>query len=138
MKKETRALVVDDCGPILTMMKTMLTEFGLPEVTTACDGFLALEYFSAALRCNEPYSHVFLDIVMPEMNGLEVLNRMRTMERNAGLTVVDRATIIVVSSLSTAKYMMDAIIEGDCTDYLVKPFEMNDLAGMLKKYNCQE
>ena len=138
MKRETKALVVDDSEPILIMMKTMLTAFGVSDVTTAGSGFVALEYFRAAMGGGAPYSHVFLDIVMPEMNGLEVLNRMRGMEKDAGLTGDDRSTIIVVSSLSTQTYMIDAIIEGDCSDYLVKPFELNDLVGMLKRHNCQD
>ena len=135
MKGESRTLIVDDSEPVLSMMEVMLMQQGLREITAASNGQQALEYFREALQKGKPYSLVFLDIVMPVMNGQETLKRMRALEQEAGLSETDRAVIIMATSLHSPKDMADALIEGDCDDYIVKPFNVNELRGLLVKYD---
>jgi two-component system, chemotaxis family, chemotaxis protein CheY len=137
MKRASKTLIVDDSEPILFLMEAMLAQQGIRDVTAAGNGLKALEHFEVALRSGNPYSLVFLDIVMPVMNGQEALKRMRDMEKEAGLTGHDRSTIIMATSLHSTKDMADALIEGDCSDYIVKPFSVNELRGMLIKHDLQ-
>ncbi len=117
------------------MMKNMLTEYGIKDITKAINGQVAVEEFEAALQSGTPFSLVFLDIVMPVMDGQEALKKMRAIESQAGITGDGKATIIMATSLNSTSDMMDAIIEGDCSDYLIKPFDPEDLLGMLVKYD---
>ena len=135
MKREIKALIVDDSKSVLAMMERMLKKLGIPDVKKAGNGLHAAKFFEEALEEGEPYSLVFLDIVMPVMNGQEALKLIRTMEKNAGITRDNQATIIMISSLHSPSDMIDALLYGDCSDFLVKPFEFEDLRGMLTKYN---
>ena len=138
MKKTAKTLIVDDSIAILELMDNMLREFGVRDITPAEDGLAAVELFRQALDSGAPYNLVFLDIVMPLMDGQAALKRMRGMEKEAGLTDGDRATIIMATSLHSTGDMIQAIIDGDCTDYLVKAFEPDDIRGMLLKYGFME
>lgn len=135
MKRESKALIVDDSAAVLGMMQEMLEACGIVEVTEAVDGVQALSQFEEALRAGKGYPLVFLDIVMPVLNGQETLKRMRRMEKEAGIAANDRAIIIMVTALHSTDDMIRAIIDGDCNDYLVKPFEQEHLQDMLVTYN---
>ena len=134
MKRKAKTLIVDDSKAVLYMMNGILNDYGLNEICEAANGLLAVEQFEAAARSGAPFSLVFLDIVMPVMNGQEALKRMRDIEMDAGVIGDDRAIIIMATSLHSTTDMIDAMIEGDCTDYLIKPFDPEDLLGMLIKY----
>jgi two-component system chemotaxis response regulator CheY len=135
LKREIKALIVDDSKSVLLMMERMLKKMGISDSTKAGDGLQAAKLFEEALEEGEPYSLVFLDIVMPVMNGQEALKLIRTMERNAGVTRDKQATILMISSLHSPSDMIEALLYGDCADFLVKPFEFEDLREMLAKYN---
>ena len=135
MKREARTLAVDDSKAILELMDCMLQQTGIKDITKAQNGMQALEHFQAALDCGRPYSLVLLDIIMPMMDGQEALMRMRALEREAGIGEEGKAVIIMATSLHSTRDMMDALITGDCSDYLVKPFLCADLFGMLARHN---
>jgi two-component system, chemotaxis family, chemotaxis protein CheY len=132
--KRAKTLIVDDSKAILAMMDGMLKSHGINDVTKAVNGLRGVEQFEAALLMGSPFSLVFLDIVMPVMDGQEALKRMRAMEADAGVMSDERAIIIMATSLHSTNDMINALIEGDCSDYLIKPFDAEDLRGMLIKY----
>ena len=139
MGREAKTLLVDDSAFMRGVMGEILTGFGVSDVTEAEDGLQALDKFEQALAEGNSYSLVFLDIVMPVLDGQETLKRIRALEKNAGLDSSERSTIIMVTSLHSPQDMMDAIIEGDCNDYLVKEFEPEHLLRLLIKYGfCEE
>ena len=137
MKREAKTLIVDDSTAILEIMAGILDSYGIKELASAEDGSQALSLFKQALQAGEPFSLVFLDIVMPVMDGQETLQRMRALEKEAGIFGT-RSVIIMVTSLHSTDDMMHAIIDGDCDDYLVKPFEPEHLQHMLVKYGFRE
>jgi signal transduction histidine kinase/CheY-like chemotaxis protein len=67
----SRVLVVDDEPHIADLIAGQLTQFDV-QVTTATNGKRALELLRA-----EPYDAVTLDLLMPEMDGLEVVRQIR-------------------------------------------------------------
>jgi len=131
MTQAIKVLIVDDSISVQDMMQEMLRGIGFDDLAVAGNGQQALSLFREALLEGAPYGLVFLDIVMPKLDGQQALKRMRAMEKEAGRS---KALIIMVTSLSSTYDMMEAIIEGDCTDYLVKPFEPEHLQYMLAKY----
>jgi two-component system chemotaxis response regulator CheY len=134
MKRAQKFLVVDDDNFMTETMVIMLELLGMKDVSKALNGDQALEQFERALLAGTPYSLVLLDILMPGMDGQEVLKRMRAMERQAGIPREDWSVIIMATALNSPKDMMDALLEGDCTDYIVKPIDEGSLRGMLIKY----
>ena len=135
MQQTKKVLIVDDSDFQADMLASILDEVGLSNITKAINGSDALKYFEEALLSGTAYSVVFLDIVMPEMDGQEALQRMRALEKDAGISGKDKTTIIMVTSLSSPEDMITALIQGDCTDYVVKPVAESILKALLVKYD---
>ncbi|HXE98580.1 MAG TPA: response regulator [Dongiaceae bacterium] len=138
MPRDLKVLIVEDSDLQADVLESILADLGIDKVTKAVNGVHALKYYEEALRNGAPYSLVFLDIVMPEMDGQEALKQMRVLEKAAGIGKNDRATIIMITSLSSPADMITALIEGDCTDYVVKPVAESILRIMLVKYGFIE
>lgn len=117
-----RVLVVDD-EPVLAEMITMALRYEGWDVTTASNGASAV----AAARDLRPDA-VVLDVMLPDMSGLEVLGKLR--EHLPGLPVL----------LLTAKDAVEDRIAGLSAggdDYVTKPFSLEEvvlrLRGLLRR-----
>ncbi len=103
-------LVVDDDMLNRTLLSTNLQEDGYV-VETAENGRQALEMLTA-----RPFDVVLLDLLMPEMDGYEVLGQMKAHNTWRNIPV------IIVSSLDEMESILRCIEMG-ATDYLPKPFD---------------
>ncbi len=135
MKRTAKTLIVDDSMPVATVVEKLLNMRGVLDITKAGNGLQGLESFERALLNGTPYDLVFLDIVMPVMDGQEALKRMRALEAEMGITWDNRATIVMLSGLDSPDDMVKTLIQGDRTDYLGKPFHMEELGAMLVKHD---
>lgn len=134
MRHAQKILIVEDSDLQADMLESILDDLGLKNVTRAENGVQAVDYFAGALQSGAGYHLVFLDIVMPEMDGQEALKRMRALENGAGVGDSDKTTIIMLTSLGSPQDMLTALLEGDCTDYIVKPVESGNIKAMLARY----
>jgi two-component system, chemotaxis family, chemotaxis protein CheY len=138
MQDALKVLIVEDSDLQADILNSILNDLGIKNVTKAINGVHAVEHFEQALLNGAAYSLVFLDIVMPEMDGQEALKRMRALEKGAGFSGNDKTTVIMTTSLNSPADMITALIENDCTDYIVKPVDENNLRSMLVKYGLIE
>lgn len=114
-----RILVVDDDEDIVRVVKINLELEGF-EVTTAGDGLEAVEAAIAA-----PPDLVLMDIMMPRMDGLTALRKMRSHPSLAGTSIV----------LLTARGLTEDRVEGlelGADDYVTKPFDVEELVARSK------
>lgn len=102
-------LVVDDIEMNRDVLVQRLRALGYENVATAEDGRQALALIEA-----RPFDLVLLDVMMPVMNGYEVLERLRDAGRLAELPVV------VVSALTEVDSIVRCLQTG-AEDYLTKP-----------------
>jgi len=105
-------LIVDDEDLTLCTISRGLTAEGF-EILTAASGEEALHIFE-----DEKPDLVLLDIVLPGMDGVEVLRRIKA---------ANAACIMVMMS---AYHMVDRAVEAmklGAHDYLIKPFHLTDL-----------
>jgi two-component system chemotaxis response regulator CheY len=133
MDKGLKAMIVEDEEVAAELLEIMLNRLGISDIVSVSNGMDAVETFKTAIRCDSPYSLVFLDIMMPEMDGQEILKRMRSAESQAGLSSGDLAKIIMTTALTSANSMVEAIFDGDCNDYLVKPVTHEYLREILQR-----
>ena len=112
-------LVVDDEPSIRKYLHTLLEVEGY-NVSTVSSGKEALE----RIGNGEKPDLVVLDVLMPEMDGLETLRRMMQIDR--GLNV------IMLSCSNEVSTVVEAIRLG-AHDYLTKPFERSDLDAAILK-----
>ncbi len=113
MIDKIKILVVDDDDSIRRYIAKLLTQGGY-DVTTISNGKDAVN----ALRTGNEVSLVILDILMPEMDGLETLSEIRKLSKDL--------PILMLSALGQTNIIVKAMKAG-ATDYLVKPFEEEEL-----------
>ncbi len=111
------------------MLVLYITTLG--ECDLVNNGSEAIKAFIKAIDKGENYDLITLDIVMPEMDGHEVLKRIRKIEEERGL---DSTKIIMTTAMDDAKVIMSAFKE-QCDGYLVKPIRKEDLMKRLCELN---
>jgi DNA-binding response OmpR family regulator len=111
-----RVLVVDDEPHIRTVLRGYLQADGF-EVTEAADGAAAI----AALR-DKPPDLVLLDVMLPGIDGLEVLRQLRTFS--------DAYVILVTARAEEVDKLVGLGIGAD--DYVTKPFSPREVTARVK------
>jgi len=138
VQSSIKTLIVEDSDLQADFLESALNDLGITTITKTDNGAQAVDLFTTAHVGASPYSLVFLDIVMPGMSGQEALKEIRTIEKEYGILKSNESIIIMTTALSSPQDMMEAMLDGDCTDYLVKPVEDIDLKSVLKKHGVLE
>lgn len=120
----------DDFTSRSILSKLMRGIFG--ECDIAVDGQEAVQAVELGLEQNEKYDLICLDIMMPNMDGHEALNRIRKLEDGAGFPVGRGAKILITSALDDSKNILSAF-RSQCDGYLVKPYTKEKLLEEVKK-----
>jgi len=113
-----RILIAEDDSTSAQYMSGLLTRFG--ECTVVEDGELALAAYHAARAEGRPYEFICLDIMMPRMNGQEVLEEIRRGEAEAGVASGSGVKIVMTTALGDVRSVMSAY-KGGATAYITKP-----------------
>lgn len=114
-----RILVADDDKEIVDLLNIYLKNEGY-NVVKAFNGKEALQYIEEA---EEEFNLVILDIMMPEMTGLEVVEEMR----NKGIG----SPVIMVSAKSADHDKIEGLLAG-ADDYVTKPFNPLEVMARIK------
>ncbi|GAB4273531.1 MAG: response regulator [Candidatus Rifleibacteriota bacterium] len=117
-----KILIVDDEPVNCKLLKEML--LGKAWCDAALSGADAYDLFETAFRTRNKYDLILLDISMPEMDGLEVLDKIRAYEENHGIPLGKGVVIIMVTAMKDT--FMEAFKKG-AEDYIIKPIEQETL-----------
>lgn len=115
-----KILVVDDSAFMRKVLKDILTEVGYTDVIEAALGKQALDEFEA----KKP-DVVLLDIILPDISGDKILDKM--MEKGPN------AKVIMVTAVGQ-KPMMDGCMKSGAKGYIIKPFDKEKIKAELKKH----
>ena len=123
-----KALVVED----EFVSRKMLDSFLAPlfEVDVVVNGAEAIEAFSQAHNQGNSYDLILMDIMMPGVNGLEALERIREIERKNSLEPVK---VVMTTALSDPKTLIKSFHDGEASAYIVKPLDKAKLMTELEK-----
>lgn len=127
-----KILIVDDDFSSRVVLQEMLSPYG--ECHMAVDGQEAIESFMLAWHDGPRYDLICLDIMMPGLDGQEVLKGIRNMEASEGIMPGNGVKIIMTSALSNKENVLTAFKEL-CDAYLVKPIVKAKLLGYLRELN---
>jgi two-component system chemotaxis response regulator CheY len=114
-----RILIVDDAQFMRFMIGDIVKSLGHAVVSEAENGKIGVEMYKQF----KP-DLVTMDLVMPEMNGLDALKAIREID--------PKARIIVVSAIDQRESLMQAIRAG-AADFIIKPFEEERVASAITK-----
>lgn len=127
---EVRILIVEDDLTTRDLMQVLLNEYG--QCSFATNGTEAIEKVSKALDENKPFNLICLDIIMPEMDGLEALKKIREAEEAHGIQAENSVKVIMITTASQQAKTMRAFHYG-CNGFLVKPISKEAILKEMKK-----
>ncbi|MEY2868644.1 MAG: hypothetical protein RIR01_1104 [Bacteroidota bacterium] len=107
-----KLLIVEDEPNLLSILRKGLSEKN-NEVSVALDGTTALE-----MIMNHNFDVVILDIMLPDINGIEICRRLRAAK--------NFVPILLLTALGTTENIVTGLNSG-ADDYLVKPFKFSEL-----------
>ena len=114
-----KILVVDDEPPICLIVSRLLKQAG-HEVATAENGQVAWEIFQ-----RERFEMVITDLVMPEMDGLDLIRNIRSVNREV------YTYLLILTVVTEPKYVIEGHQAG-ADDYLTKPIDTLELLTRVK------
>jgi two-component system chemotaxis response regulator CheY len=123
-------LIIEDDVTSGKVLSRILQRYGTVTITT--NGRLGLDSFKDALNNNTPYDLIFLDIMMPEIDGQEVLREIRKTEEMLGICGFDGVKILMTTALDDNKNIMQAF-RSQCEGYLVKPILKDKVHAEIKR-----
>ena len=112
-------MIVDDAAFMRMVIKDILVKNGHEVVAEAVDGADAIEKYPKV----KP-ELVFLDIVMPNVEGIDVLKEIMKME--------PEAKVVMCSSIGQQSVVTEAIKLG-ARDFIVKPFDAKKVLEVINK-----
>jgi two-component system response regulator AtoC len=113
-----KVLAVDDEEPFRRLLKKELTRKGF-SLETASDGLGALKMLDEGA-----YDVVLIDIIMPGMNGIELMKKIRALP--------SPPQVIVLTGKATVETAVEAMKHG-AYDYITKPFKLNEVEIVLHR-----
>jgi two-component system sensor histidine kinase BarA len=120
-------LAVDDNPSNLQLISTVLRDLGAT-VLEATNGKEALTIFTS-----EAIDIVFMDIQMPEMDGIETTQRIRQLQKNASI----RTPVIALTAHALAE-QRQYLLQSGIDDYLSKPTTEQQLIRMIEKWHIRD
>ena len=117
-----KTLVVDDFGTMRKIVKNVLKQINITDVSEAENGRQALDI----LKKDQGYELIVSDWIMPEMTGIEFLKACKEDE------AIKKIPFVMV----TAEAQKDSVIEaikGGVDNYIVKPFTPDKLQEAIEK-----
>ncbi|MBN1114971.1 MAG: response regulator [Oligoflexia bacterium] len=114
-----KILIVDDAPVVRLVLRNILESNGYEVVGEASNGREGFDQFKQ-LRPDL----VTMDIVMPDVNGIEALKSILDFDKSA--------KVVMVTAIDQRNYLLEAINAG-AFDYIVKPFEDSRIISTLKK-----
>lgn len=120
---DARILVVDDIEINLKVFSNLLKQLHM-KIDTALSGEKCLE-----LTCKNHYDIIFMDHMMPGMDGIVTLEKMKENLYNKNIN-----TPVIMLTANALTGMKEMYLENGFTDYLSKPIDGNKLERTIEKY----
>ena len=120
-----RCLIVDDEETTRYILKAILEEYFECDLVESGDA--ALCSFDQAHMEESPYSLICLDIMMPGMDGLQVLNHIRGTEIALVIPPNQEAMVIIISADTAPATILKSFFDCGASSYLTKPIHRKKL-----------
>ena len=130
-----KILVVDD--ELVSRKKMNLIMNSLGECVAVDCGDDAITAFEQALANQSLFDLINLDIFMPEMDGKEVLKRIRQIESERGIPGDKRVKVFMVTIHSDKDTILECLKAG-CDDFIIKPFDKSTILKKLVKHGLMD
>jgi len=127
-----RILIAEDDLTSRKFMVKFLSRYG--ECDLVVDGLEALDAFLLSIKENKKYDLICLDIMMPKVDGIRILQTIRDLEEQKGISKEERSKIIMTTALAETQLVQQAFDIG-CDAYAAKPIDTEKLVKVLEEFN---
>lgn len=124
MGNSLRVLICDDSILIRKKLRDTLEKCKCEEIFEAENGNVAVEL----VKVNNP-DLIFMDIIMPDKDGIEALKEIMEMNPNA--------KVVMASSVGTNEHLKKAI-ENGAYDFIQKPISLESITNLIEKVLKEE
>ena len=114
--QDMKILIVDDVPNVLTKMRIILRNIGFRRIDEASNGEQAWTWIQTEFACDDPYQLVITDINMPKLNGVKLLDRIKSDP------FLKKTPVLMVTTRDEMEIVLRAIQSG-ASNYLIKPFD---------------
>lgn len=115
-----KILIAEDDRISRSFLQKFMSNYG--DVEVAVDGMEAVDMYMDAIKNNEPFDLLCLDIMMPKVDGLKVLRVIRQLEGQNKQAGAHKLKIIMMTALADVGYVDEAFRLG-CDAYASKPVD---------------
>lgn len=126
-----KILIVDDDPTFRVLLQKILERHGLTDIECAIDGQNAIELFSERLEKGQPFRLVFLDVNMPNRDGISTIKEIRSIERSKRF-LQHEITRVVMTTSTTDDAVLSNAYEALCDGYVVKPYNQSTIIDQLQ------
>jgi two-component system chemotaxis response regulator CheY len=125
-----KILIVEDDMVSRRFLGKFLAQYG--ECDIVVDGMEALDAYLIAIKEEDPYDLICLDIMMPKVDGVKVLKAIRDFEVQRGILPENKVKIIIITALADTEFVNTAFELG-CEAYAAKPVDTDKLVEVMNK-----
>ena len=122
-------LMVDDHSDNLVLVKKLLEKAGFQGLQTAASAQEAFAFLAVSDRKLSPVDLVLMDIMMPEIDGIEACRQLKELEEIKDIPIIMMTALTDVQSL-------EAAFSAGAVDYVTKPIKKALLLEAVSKHAC--
>lgn len=126
LKADMKILVIDDMSTMRKIIKNMLSQIGFKNISEADDGATALPMLEEAAEASIPYEFIVSDWNMPQLNGLDLLKKLKEDDRFAN------TPFLMITAEAEQGNVVIAVKAG-VSNFIVKPFSAQVLKEKIDK-----
>jgi two-component system, chemotaxis family, chemotaxis protein CheY len=128
-----KIMIVDDDLINCQLLRQILKPFGETEI--AMDGEEAFRLFQEAHSADHPFAVIFLDIMMPKLDGRQLLKMIRAWESENIPYGLNEVKIVMVSAYDSKENILSSFKDG-CEYFLVKPITQSKVREIMTEMGC--
>lgn len=126
-----KILIAEDDMTSRKFLFRLLARFG--DCDLVVDGMEAIDAVLLANKDKRPYDLICLDIMMPKVDGVQVLRSIRDFEKHQESQGAHRSIILMTTALSDAQLVQEAFAQG-CDAYAAKPLDTAKMLEVLENF----
>ena len=120
-----KVLIVEDDFSSRRILQSILSAYG--ECNIAVDGREAVEAYKMSWLQSKPYDLICMDIMMPNVDGMQALEVIRDIEKEMDVREQDGVKVIMTTALDDPKPVVRAYYKLGAISYIVKPISKKKL-----------